>query len=239
MRYLVFFLGLAFILSGCSKPDAQKIVDKSIAFYQMQKLQNATLEFDFRKFHLKATHQDGKFRYERTFTDSTGNVQDILSNDGFKRFLNGKEVKLEKEQSVKYAESVNAVIYFVYLPLKLNDLSVIKKYVGESHIKGKTFYKLEVTFEQEGGGNDHEDVFYFWFDQEDYSMDHFAYSTGGYRFRDVLRSQKAGGVIFQDYINYKSPSGDSVTPVVMYDSLFNKGKLEELSRIELKNIVLK
>ncbi|MBC7915755.1 MAG: hypothetical protein H7Y07_16725 [Pyrinomonadaceae bacterium] len=239
MKYLVLFIGLAFILSGCSKPDAQVIVDKSIAYYQMQKLQDATLEFDFRKFHFKAMQKDGKFRYERTFKDSTGNVHDILSNDGFKRFLNGKELKLDKEQSVKYAESVNAVIYFVYLPLKLNDPPVLKKYLGESRIKDKTFYKLEITFEQKGGGNDHEDVFYFWFDKEDYSMDHFAYATGGYRFRDVLKSQKVAGIIFQDYINYKSPAGDSITPLMKYDSLFSEGKLEELSKIEMNNIELK
>jgi hypothetical protein len=69
-------------------------------------------------------------------------------------------------------------------------------------------------------------------------MDHFAYSSGGNRFREVLRIQNAGGVIFQDYINYQMPLDDSITSVLNYDSLYNAGKLRELSRIELLDMVL-
>lgn len=237
-KYLTLIL-LMYFISGCAKPDAQKIVDKSIAFYNMEKLQNSTLEFSFRNSSFKAMLKDGKFRYERSFTDSTGNVHDVLSNEGFKRSVNGNELKLDKKDTDKYSQSLNAVIYFLYLPLKLNDASVIKKYIGESRIKGKTYNKLEISFDQASGGNDHSDVYYYWFDAEDYSMDHFAYSAGGNRFREVLRYQKAGGVTFQDYINYQSPADDTITPVIKYDSLYDAGKLRELSRIELKNIVLK
>ena len=237
-NYLYLILGM-YLISGCTGPDAQKIVDKSIAFYRMEKLQNATLEFSFRNTRYKAMQKDGEFRYERIFTDSTGNVHDVLSNDGFKRNLNGNELKLDQKDTDKYSQSINAVIYFLYLPLKLNDVSVVKKYIGESRIKGKTYHKLEISFDQASGGKDHSDVYYYWFDTEDYSMDHFAYSAGGNRFRDVLRSKEAGGVIFQDYVNYQSPREDSITSVIKYDSLFNEGKLRELSRIEIKNIVLK
>ncbi len=239
MKYTFSLIFLFCLLSACSSPDPQKIVDKSIAFYNMEKLRNATLEFRFRNASFKAMQKDGKFQYERTFTDSTGIVHDILTNEGFKRILNGKELKLDKDQSDKYSESLNAVIYFIYLPLKLNDPSVVKKYLGESRIKGKTYHKLEISFEQANGGNDHSDIYYYWFDSEDYSMDHFAYSAGGNRFREVLRTQKAGGVIFQDYVNYQSPEGDSISPVIKYDSLYDAGKLRVLSQIELKDIRLK
>lgn len=239
MRYYLLIIGWAYLITGCSRPDAQTIVDKSIAFYNMEKLQNATLEFDFRKLHFKAAQYDGKFRYERMFIDSTGNVHDILSNDGFKRFVNNKELKLSAEDAKKYAESVNASIYFLYQPLKLNDPSVIKKYLGEIIIKDKTYHKVEVTFQQEGGGEHHADVFYYWFDTEDFSMDHFAYSAGGNRFRSVSKSHQLGEVILQDYINYQPPLGDSVTPLIKYDSLYNVGKLRELSRIEFNNVVVK
>lgn len=239
MKYYFFIIGLAFMLSGCSEPDSQNIVDKSIAFHNMEKLRNATLEFNFRNIHYKAWQEEGRFKYERIFQDSTGNIHDILSNEGFKRLLNGKEINLDTAQSNKYKQSVNAVIYFTYLPLKLNDPSVVKKYLGESRIKGKTYHKLEISFDQTSGGNDHRDVFYYWFDTEDYSMDHLAYSSGGNRFRDVLRSHNVDGVIFQDYINYQSPAGDSITPVMKYDSLYDAGKLRELSRIEIEDFILK
>ena len=239
MKYYFSLIGLAFILSGCSDPDAQNIVDKSISFYNMEKLRNATLEFDFRNIRYLVSQQEGKFKYERIFKDSTGDVHDILSNEGFKRLLNGKEINLDTAQSNKYKQSVNAVIYFTYLPLKLNDPSVIKRYLGERRIKGKTYHKLEISFDQASGGKDHSDVYYYWFDTKDFSMDHFAYSAGGNRFREVLRSHEVGGVIFQDYINYQSPAGDSTTSVLKYDSLYEVGKLRELSRIEIRNIVLK
>lgn len=230
---------LLYLLSACGQPDAQKIVDESIAFYNMDKLKDAELEFTFRDINFKIMKKDGRFQYERTFTDSTGKIHDVLNNSGFKRTLNGLELKLDKLDYDKYSESLNAVVYFLYLPLKLNDSPVIKKYLGESLIKGKSYYKIEISFDQGKGGADHNDVFYYWFDKEDYSMDHFAYSSGGNRFREVLRTHHVGGVIFQDYINYQMPLDDSVTTVDQYDRLFQEGKLRELSRIEFKDMVLR
>lgn len=228
-----------YFLSACTQPDVQKIVDKSIAYHKMDQLKNAEVEFKFRGTNFKIMQKDGRFKYERTFTDSTGNIYDVLSNDGFKRMLNGQELILDQKDYNKHSESLNAVVYFLYLPLKLNDTSVIKKYLGESKIKGKPYYKLEISFDQGKGGADHNDVFYYWFDKQDYSMDHFAYSSGGNRFRDVLRTHDVDGVIFQDYINYQMPLDDSVTTVDKYDSLFEAGKLRELSRIEFQDFVLR
>lgn len=239
MKYLISSLLITLLYSCSSETDPQRIINKSISYYKMDKLLNSTLEFKFRTADFKVMQKDGNFKYERRFTDSTGNVHDILDNTGFKRILNGTELKLEEKDYLKYSESLNAVIYFLQLPLKLNDPAVIKKYIGETSIKGKKYHKIEISFDQSKGGADHNDVYYYWFDTEDYSMDHFAYSAGGNRFREVLRTQEAGGVIFQDYINYQMPSDDSLTTVFKYDSLFEVGKLRELSRIELKNIVLR
>lgn len=239
MKSFTILILLVYFLSACGQPDAQKIIDKSIAYYHMDKLKNAELEFKFRDASFKLMQKDGKFKYERTFTDSTGKVYDVLSNDGFKRTLNGLDLKLDKKDYIKYSESLNAVVYFLYLPLKLNDGPVIKKYLGENTIKGKTYYKLEISFDQGKGGADHNDVFYYWFDKEDYSMDHFAYSSGGNRFREVLRQHDVGGVIFQDYLNYQMPLDDSITTVDHYDSLFYAGKLRVLSRIEFQDFNLK
>lgn len=239
MKNYLTLITLIYFFSACSdtaNPD--RIIDKSIAYYNMDKLKNATLEFGFRNARFKSMQKDGQFKYERTFSDSTGKVHDILTNDGFKRVLNGRELSLDSLDYAKYSQSLNAVIYFLYLPLKLNDPSVVKKYLGEVSIKGKSYHKLKISFDQSKGGADHNDIFYYWFDTEDYSMDHFAYSSGGNRFREVLRTQNAGGVIFQDYINYQMPLDDSITSVLKYDSLYNVGKLRELSRIELLDMVL-
>ncbi len=239
MNRLLYLILVLFIISGCNEPDPSKIIDKSIAFYKMEKLTNATLEFKFRTASFKVMQDGGQFKYERFFSDSTGNVHDILSNEGFRRILNDKELQLDQKDSDKYRQSLNAVVYFLYLPLKLNDASVVKKYLGESQISGKSFHKIEISFEKSKEAGDHSDVFYYWFDTEDCSMDHFAYSSGGNRFREVLRTQEAGGVIFQDYVNYQMPLDDSATTVDKYDSLYEAGRLRVLSQIELREIVLK
>jgi hypothetical protein len=233
----ILFLAAISIISSCSNSrDPQQIIDESISFYQMDKLNNASIEFTFRDVKFKIMQNEGKFRYERTFSDSTGMVHDILDNQGFRRELNGKELNLNAKDVSKYSQSLNAVVYFLYLPLKLNDASVIKKYIDEVKIKDKRYHKLEISFDQNEGGADHNDVYYYWFDVSDYSMDHFAYSAGGNRFREVIKTHNVGGVIFQDYVNYQMPLNDSLTAISKYDSLFTAGKLRELSRIEFKDM---
>lgn len=66
-------------------------------------------------------------------------------------------------------------MYFAFLPLWLKDPAVIVEDQGRSVIKGKEYHKIRITFEQEGGGDDFEDVFLYWFDVKDYSMDYLAY----------------------------------------------------------------
>ena len=175
MKNYLTLITLFYFFSACSDAqDPDKIIDKSIAYYHMDKLNNASLEFVFRNAKFKVMQKDGQFKYERTFSDSTGNVHDILTNEGFRRILNGQALSLNSIDYAKYSQSLNAVIYFLYLPLKLNDPSVVKNYVAEVSIKGKTYHKLQISFDQSKGGADHNDVYYYWFDTEDYSMDHFA-----------------------------------------------------------------
>ena len=68
-------------------------------------------------------------------------------------------------------------------------------------------------------------------------MDYLAYSYevdgGGVRFREAYNTRKIGGVLFQDYVNYKHLKN---TDVSTFDILFEKGELKELSRIELENV---
>lgn len=232
---LLIFSGVFF--TSCSTPSTEKIIDKSIAFYGMEKLENADVAFDFRQYQFKVSRQNGRFRYERFFTDSTGNkVHDVLTNDGLIREVNNRAVKLSDKENAAYTESVNATVYFLYLPLKLNDPAVQKKLLGQVNIGDKEYYKIEISFSKQDGGKDYDDIYYYWFDTKDYSMDHLAYSTGGNRFRQVLKLHEVDGVRFQDYINYERPKNDSVTALIKYDSLYQADKLPVLSRIELKNI---
>jgi hypothetical protein len=172
------------------------------------------------------------------FDDSVGAYHDIMTNNGFQRLLNNEEVNLTEEWKGRYSNSINSVVYFAYLPFGLNDKAVNKKLIGEEEIKGNRYHKIKVTFNQEGGGEDFEDVFVFWINKNDYRMDYFAYyfvsDGGGIRFREGVNSREKGGLIFSDYINYEGPAG--INDIAGLAELFKSNKLEKLSKIRLENL---
>ncbi|GAB2595005.1 DUF6503 family protein [Spirosoma areae] len=218
------------------KNNPRKIIDEAINAHGGDAYQNKRIEFDFRQFHLVLEQQDGRFRYTRTHRDSTGTrIEEVLTNDGLTRTLNGQRQALDTTQTKKYSEAVNAVAYFALLPHKLADPAVLADYIGESRIEGQTYDKIRVQFRAEDGGNDHGDTFFYWFNQQSHTMDYLAYSEGGPRFRKAINPQIIGGIRFQDYINYKGDPNDT-TSVSNYDRRYEAHQLPELSRIEQKNI---
>ena len=149
-------------------------------------------------------------------------------------------VEITDEKKAAYTSSVNSVIYFAFLPMSLNDPAVIKEYVQEVKIKDKIYHKIKITFRAEGGGEDYEDVFYYWFDTDDYSMDYLAYSYNeeegtGIRFREAYNTRTIDGVKIQDYINFKPAIKGSI-PLSEIDKAYIDGKLEKLSLIELEDM---
>ena len=142
------------------------------------------------------TENNGNFKLIREF-DS---IIDGLTNDGFERFINLKKQTLSDADSTKYANSVNSVHYFSVLPFGLNDKAVHKKLLPSSTIKGKEYYKVEVTFSENGGGEDFEDVFIYWIGKQDFLVDYLAYSYhtngGGKRFRVLKEAIVKNGIRF-------------------------------------------
>ncbi|MDH5602711.1 MAG: hypothetical protein OEY51_02165 [Cyclobacteriaceae bacterium] len=228
--------------TGRVKSRGDSIIDRAIEYAGGEKFLNLHVEFDFRGRHYVGKRKHGLYQYERIFSDSTGLYRDILNNEGFVRQLNDEEVMLPDTMAAKYTRSVNSVLYFGLLPFGLNDGAVRKKFLGEGSLKGKEYYKVMVTFEEEGGGDDYEDVFIYWIGKENYKIDYFAYTYvtdgGGSRFREAINPRVIEGILFQDYINYK-PREEGRALLLKYDSLFESGLLEELSTIETENIVVK
>ena len=217
---------------------AQRIVDDAILAHGADKVSGSRIEFDFRDRHYVSERKGGLFRYERIFTDSSGSrVYDVLSNDGFRREVDGERVEVTEERSKAYSNSVNSVLYFALLPYYLNDPAVQKAYLGESRIKGEPYHKVKITFRQEGGGKDFEDVFIYWFHRDRKTMDFFAYNYqtdgGGARFREAYNIREVNGIRFADFINYK-PRTETMA-VESFDRLYETGGMEELSRIETKD----
>lgn len=244
LRAFSLFASILLLFTCCqsdNKPtDAQKIVDRAIEAHGGKAFEQAHIQFDFRDRTYVYKREDGIFEYRRIFADSSGRqVTDILSNTDFTRLINGDTTQLKEKKASAYASSVNSVVYFALLPYRLNDEAVQKEYLGTAELEGIPYHKVRVSFTEEGGGEDFEDIYVFWFRQDTHTVDYLAYSFhtngGGYRFRKAYNPRTLGGIRWQDYINYK-PATTEGLQVAQLDELFKTGKLEELSRIELKNL---
>jgi superfamily I DNA/RNA helicase len=244
MRIISILLTLL-ALSSCKKETpltAQDIVNKTIEVSGGEKYLNAEINFDFRGKHYRSIREGGKFQYEREFQDSIGTIKDVLNNDGFQRYVNDVLSEIPDSMALKYTSSVNSVHYFALLPYGLNDTAVNKTYLGEVKIKGKIYYKIKITFSQDGGGEDYEDVFVYWINKDTFKADYIAYSYieddgVGIRFREAYNERIINGLRFVDYNNYKSENY-SADPLNL-DKAFEASRLKLLSKIELENIVVK
>lgn len=221
-------------------PSAKSILALAIEKTGMVLLKNASVSFDFRERHYTYSRKKGVYRYERIFKDENGNeITDALDNVGFLRLTNGDTSAVEDKKAKTYANSVNSVIYFAFLPFSLNDPAVISEYLEKVNLKGKEYHKIRVTFKQESGGDDFQDVFVYWFDTENYRMDYLAYEyhtdEGGMRFREAFNAREVSGVLFQDYKNFK-PSEKGTIKLEAIDQAFESGALELLSEIVLENV---
>lgn len=255
MRKIILPAVLLFVLAACTSPakegaeennqtldKAQEVVNESINYHGLSVLDNAEFTLNFRGMAYTYKNEKGHYEYTRTQTDSTGaEVKDVLNNKGFARYINDVQAQLNEERTGAYTRSVNSVVYFFRLPYGLNDAAVNKKYLGEATIKGKTYHEVRVTFEQDGGGEDFDDVFLYWFDTEDYSMDYMAYlyhtDGGGMRFREAFNQREVNGVIVQDYVNMRPV--DEKIDIMTIDELYEAGELKVLSKIINEDIQIK
>lgn len=221
-------------------PDPQALVDAAIEAHGGTQYDFALIGFDFRDKHYRARQQGGAFQYQRIFMENGRKVRDQLDNQGFTRQVDGAPVTLVDSLRDAYRSSVNSVIYFALLPHGLDDPAVKKQYLREVELAGQTYHEVQVTFRQQGGGEDYQDEFRYYFHPETHHMDYlsYAYATngGGIRFRASYHPRTVEGIRFQDYINFKA----SPAQLTLDDlpAAFNAGELEELSRIELENVTV-
>ncbi|MEP5339719.1 MAG: DUF6503 family protein [Algibacter sp.] len=235
----VLFVVIIVSCTSKNKLDSSVIINKSITVSGGHEIDSTRITFDFRGKHYIAKRYAGDFLYGRVSVLASDSIFDILTNDGFERFINGEKVVVHDTMATKYSSSINSVHYFSVLPYGLNSKAVNKKYLGKIIIKGLEFYKIEVTFQENGGGEDFDDVFFYYVDVNDFKVKYLAYSYNeddglGFRFREAYNERFIEGIRFVDYNNYKPKS--TYQNLEGIDQLFENDLLELLSKIELKNI---
>lgn len=193
--------------------------------------------FKFRGNDYSFSFDGDEFQYKKSTLKDSVFTEDLLTNDLFERRVDWVLQDLSQEDSDKYSESLNSVVYFTCLPLNLNAPAVNRALKPQVSINNTLYDVIEVTFDEEGGGKDHDDVFYYWFNNETHIMDFMAYSYkvngGGVRFREAYNSRMIDGMRFQDYVNYSAPAD---TPLDSLPILFEQKKLEELSLIVAEQV---
>lgn len=217
---------------------AQEIVDKSIEDSGGKLYEDHKTFFEFRDRKYVSENNNGKKVLKRIFKVDSVTITDVKTGNDFQRFMNDSLVAVSDSIATKYANSVNSVHYFARLPYGLNDPAVKKELLGKETIEGKRYHKIKVTFDQNGGGEDYDDVYVYWFDVENFKPMYLAYSFhvdgGGQRFRKAYNERYVNGIRFVDYDNYKPKDKDS--DILQIGQLFNKEELELLSKIELTDI---
>lgn len=243
----IFVFAVAALTISCSqdipKEESEKdlalsILDSAIVFYSDVDLKKMIVSFDFRnKTYSSSWPKDGMI-YTNAYTDSIGSHKRQLQNAVYQEWLNGEELQLDEKTQTGRSSSVNSVLYFALLPWHLNDEAVQSTYIGKTTIESKSYHNIKVTFQEDGGGDDFDDVFLYWFDAEDYSMDYLAYSyredEGGTRFRSAKNARRVNGIMFQDYQNFKGPADPDSLHVIL--DQYKTGDLSLLSEINLTKI---
>ena len=242
MRNLSFAF-LIFTIIACKekqveKLDAQQIIDKSIEVSGGMYHQNSDVYFSFRDKRYEAHMENGKKTLKRITNTDSIKIVDVKEPNTFNRFFNDSLISLPDSISNRYSNAVNSVHYFARLPFGLNDPAVKKELLGEVEINGTAYYKVQVTFDQEGGGDDFDDIYIYWFNKTSFKPDFLAYefhvNGGGVRFREAYNERYVNGIRFVDYNNFKTTNKDH--SVFESDGLFENKSLELLSKIELKDI---
>ncbi|WP_231373988.1 DUF6503 family protein [Aureivirga marina] len=242
---MLFVFGIFFISCKENKTKeltADEIVNKAIEKAGGERYDKINVEFTFRDKKYTAKRDNGIFEYSRFQKDFLGRtIEDRLTNNGFERRIENEVVEVPKKMAFAYSESVNSVIYFALLPYGLNDKAVHKKKLEDTTINSKKYHKIQVTFSQDGGGTDYEDVYIYYFDNQVFSVGYLSYSfkvnDGGARFRKAINSREINGIKFVDYLNYKPKN--KTLDIQDFDVKFQKDELELVSEIKLENIVVK
>ncbi|MEZ4970553.1 MAG: DUF6503 family protein [Flavobacteriaceae bacterium] len=243
---VIYLLTLVFLMVSCKEKlptslTAQEIVDKSILVSGGERYKTHDISYKFRNYEYASEWNDGKRVLKRIRRTDSTKVVDVKGSRGFNRYVNDSLVPLKDSIADLYANSVNSVHYFAYLPYGLNDRAVNKELLGEATIRGKEYYKIKVTFDRQGGGKDYEDIYLYWFDKETFKPDYLAYKFyvdgGGIRFRAAYNERFVGGIRFVDYENY----GASLDETSFYgvEVLFERNELKLLSKIVLEDISVK
>ncbi|MEL7372221.1 MAG: DUF6503 family protein, partial [Myxococcota bacterium] len=213
--FLVFFFVATVVRPSSSHAEgklegaeqrAQAVIRRAIEAHGHDALIRASVRFSFRGTPYSMRRDNGQFVYERWTTRGTSKSHETLTNQGYTATINGQRISLPPRVQDSRRKSLNSVVYFASLPLVLRDPAVRATALSPTRIKGERYDTIQVQFSENGGGDDHDDVFLYWFEQKTGRLAYLAYrfhtGQGGVRFRVATGFTKSGQVTFVQWDNY-------------------------------------
>lgn len=241
LKQLFFLIIVSLSLISCNQDQqltADSIIDQAVFKSGTYHFANAKVKFDFRDITYTSLGKCGEFKLKREFTKDSAIIKDVFDQKKFQRKINQQKVPVSDSLANLYAESINSVLYFVQLPYRLKDPAVQKELIGKENINGEEYHKIKVSFQEEGGGQDFEDIYMYWIHTETFDVDYLAYSFlvngGGIRFREAYNPRKINDIKFVDYRNYDVKNKNIKLEDIA--KLFQNKELKLISSIENSNI---
>lgn len=232
---------LPLLALSCGSPEdpVAAVVEDSIQAHGGDRFDRVQITFAFRGTDFRLVRDRGRFLQERRYSDADGRqIREGMDNSGTWREVDGVRVELPPDEQRRVETAVNSVVYFGFLPFRLDDPAVVLRDLGDEEVDGQPYRRVEVTFQEEGGGDDWEDRFVYWFHAADHTLDFLAYryfrGEGGTRFRRAVNRREVGGLLVQDYENY-APL-DEVADIADFHRIMEEGGLELLSMVELDDV---
>jgi hypothetical protein len=217
-----------------------KIVARSIELHGGSVYENSVVQ-------LEVCSKSGCYQIESRIDEglfdisAVGRVRDHerrvrITNDTLEYWQDGVLIDVSPDRAESLRDWVMARVYFVFLPFRLHDDSVLHEDLGIEHWRGEALRKVKVSFVPGSSSGAH-DEFLYWFNPETARLEMFAYSfsgnPGGLRFRKAVNHRRVGGILFFDQENWgvdeDGLSVDGIDPVTVGGwKLVSKVRLQEI-----------
>ncbi len=229
-------VGIWLVAMAMAGGSADEVLEQAAEAHGLTREARLDVAFTFRgvphRIHLDGTD----VRYERTVDDAVHR----LVGDQLTIVSDGEPLEVEPARADALRRSLNSVAYFATLPRPLFDDAVIATALGRTRLADQRWDTVEVRFRAEGGGDDHEDVFRYWFDPKTHEMGFLAYTfavnEGGVRLRRVVRRHEHDGVVLVDWANHGLDGPDHTIDDAV--AAYERGELPQLSTIALEDVEL-
>lgn len=220
---------------ACQPPgfNPEEVIHASVRF-SGGRISDGRVEFRINDRKYLYARQGEVYSLERSFTDSTALVRDILNQKGFMRMVDSLTEILPDSAAQQLAETLKAEMRIAMLPFSIYDSATSAVALGLDSIGSELLFRIRVPLDPEAES----EVLYCWFNPDSGEIrfaayPHTAWGEGPW-FYKAINHQTVGGIRFSEFIRYRS--AERTAGIETLSRLFNQKQLMIADTIRLRNI---